>query len=145
MTPRELVDGEGENRAVRAFLALYGGTAGVSVGAMRAHLRAMGFDGCWPAWAEAEAGHLTKAGAQLWIRHLIRLEDRLRPEGERATALRMADTFDGFSKSSHRWEDGTPLHEAVAAELRRLHAFGREGWRYAAELEEEIRRMRGAP
>jgi hypothetical protein len=36
-------------------------------------------------------------------------------------ALRLADYFDRFERSSHQTEDGEPLHIAAAAELRRLH------------------------
>ncbi len=74
---RDLLDDEGENLAVRWFLAMYGGSRGVTVGQMKRHLDACGFDGCWPDWAENEDGeHLTKAGAQLWIRHLFSLEKK---------------------------------------------------------------------
>lgn len=68
-----LLDDEGENRALRCFLMQYG-VAGLTVGAMKTHLRRCGFP-LWPAWAESQEGqHLTKAGAQLWIRHLLSLE-----------------------------------------------------------------------
>ena len=70
----EMVDDEGENQAVRMFLALYGGACGVTVEQMRKHLKMAGFDGAWPEWANSNNGHLTKAGAQLWIRHLFALE-----------------------------------------------------------------------
>lgn len=69
----EMVDDEGENQAVRMFLALYGGACGVTAEQMRKHLKMAGFDHAWPIWATAD-GHLTKAGAQLWIRHLLELE-----------------------------------------------------------------------
>ena len=74
--PRDLIDPEdGENRAVRAFLMHYG-APGLTVGRMRENLRLSGWDGCWPAWVntEPEAAHLTKAGAQDWLRHLFGLE-----------------------------------------------------------------------
>ena len=70
----EMVDDEGENQAVRMFLALYGGACGVTSEQMRKHLKMAGFDGAWPEWASNHNGHLTKAGAQLWIRHLFALE-----------------------------------------------------------------------
>jgi hypothetical protein len=72
---RDLVDqDDGENRAVRSFLALYGANT-VSVGAMKAHMRAYGWDNCWPTWAEPmEREHLTKGGAQHWLRFLFALE-----------------------------------------------------------------------
>jgi hypothetical protein len=72
----EMVDDEGENRAVRMFLALYGGACGVTAEQMRKHLKMAGFDGAWPEWANDHNGHLTKAGAQLWIRHLFALAEQ---------------------------------------------------------------------
>lgn len=80
---RDLLDGDGENRAVRTFLQLYGCTNSPSVEGMRAHLSASGFDGCWPEWVEQSdvgtGGHLTKGGAQDWLRHLFSLESVLSP------------------------------------------------------------------
>jgi hypothetical protein len=72
---RDVIDDEGENRAVRTFLMQYG-LPGLTVGAMRNHMSRSGWEGCWPEWvAEAHAGtHLTKAGAQLWLRFLFNLE-----------------------------------------------------------------------
>jgi hypothetical protein len=72
-TVAELMDGR-ENRAVRAFLMRYG-HPGLTVGAMQRHMNQSGFSH-WPAWAEAGASaqHLTKAGAQDWLRHLFALE-----------------------------------------------------------------------
>ena len=75
----EMVDDEGENRAVRMFLALYGGACGVTAEQMRKHLKMAGFDGAWPDWADSHNGHLTKAGAQLWIRHLFALAEQPAP------------------------------------------------------------------
>ena len=70
---RNLLDDEGENMAVRMFLALYGGQRGVTTRQMQYHLGAAGFAGAWPEWANQDM-HLTKAGAQLWLRHLFNLE-----------------------------------------------------------------------
>ena len=75
----DLMDDDGENRAIRMFLAYYGGNSGISVFNMKYHLRMAGFDKAWPAWCDEpdeDKQHLTKAGAQLWIRHLIALEDQ---------------------------------------------------------------------
>jgi hypothetical protein len=71
-----ILDTDGENQAVRCFLQLYGGAKSVTVGSMCNHLAASGFDGYWPEWVNdpANAGHLAKGGAQLWIRHLLALE-----------------------------------------------------------------------
>jgi hypothetical protein len=74
-TMRELMDDDGENRAVRSFLLLYGGASGVTVGAMKKHMSMSGWDGMWPEWVNAqEREHLTKGGAQHWLRHLFALE-----------------------------------------------------------------------
>lgn len=73
----ELIDIEdGENLAVRAFLLLYGGACGVQVGVMRDHLTLSGYPGHWPEWAaKATPGtHITKGGAQSWLRYLFSLE-----------------------------------------------------------------------
>lgn len=73
---RDIMDDDGENLAVRAFLLYYGGgNTTCPIISMRAHLAHSGFDGCWPAWAAApNSSTLTKAGAQLWLRHLFSLE-----------------------------------------------------------------------
>lgn len=75
---RNLLDTDGENLAVRWFLAMYGGMQSPTIEDMRRHLTASGFGGCWPEWAEQSTNgnseHLTKAGAQNWLRHLFALE-----------------------------------------------------------------------
>lgn len=77
---RELLDDEGENRAVRSFLMQYG-LPSLTVGAMRRHMVLSGWGAKYcPAFVNnstATAGeHLTKAGAQIWIRHLFGMESR---------------------------------------------------------------------
>jgi hypothetical protein len=71
-----LLDDDGENQAVRWFLACYGHGGSKTIGAMKAHLEMSGFDGCWPDWCNTEhpSVHLTKGSAQQWIRHLFSLE-----------------------------------------------------------------------
>jgi hypothetical protein len=79
MNGRYLMDEEGENIALRSFLRLYGGYSdAIAISTMREHMELSGWDGCWPDWVStAKKGEtLTKAGAQLWIRHLIALEKR---------------------------------------------------------------------
>ena len=76
-------DAEGENKAVRCFLMLYG-QAGLTVGQMKKHMAMSGFKS-WPVWVDADEmakHHLTKAGAQLWLRHLFSLE-ATPPAGEK--------------------------------------------------------------
>lgn len=72
---KELLDADGENRAVRSFLMLYGGQHGISVESMKAHMKMCGLPH-WPEWADKEptSAHLTKGGAQDWLRHLFALE-----------------------------------------------------------------------
>jgi hypothetical protein len=72
----KLLDDDGENGAVRWFLACYGHGGQKTIGTMKANLEMAGFEGCWPDWCNAEhpSAHLTKGGAQLWIRHLFSLE-----------------------------------------------------------------------
>lgn len=71
---RELLDEEGENLAVRAFLLMYGAQS-ISVKQMQRHMQLSGYNH-WPDWVPArqEGEHLSKAGAQLWLRHLFALE-----------------------------------------------------------------------
>lgn len=82
---KDLIDKDGENRAVRAFLLLYGGAGGgVTVEDMRDHLECCGFP-VWPSWVN-ESGprmHLTKGGAQDWLRSLFALETGI-PSTERS-------------------------------------------------------------
>jgi len=72
--PVPVQDAEGENKAVRSFLMIYG-HPGLTVGQMKNHMGMCGFK-VWPTWVDTEpdGAHLTKAGAQLWIRHLFALE-----------------------------------------------------------------------
>lgn len=76
MTDRELLDTDGENRAVRTFLQLYGATSSITLKDMCRHLEASGFDGYWPEWVADtdDRTHLTKGGAQNWLRYLFGLE-----------------------------------------------------------------------
>lgn len=86
---------DGENPAVRAFLLCYGAQMhDMTIGRMREHLTRSGLP-YWPEWAAPSAGsdgmHLTKMGAQSWLRYLFSLEEapsvgplssRLRPDVE---------------------------------------------------------------
>ncbi len=72
-----LIDREdGENRAVRSFLALYSNPGSITVCRMKNHMAESGWDKCWPEWVdEKEAqGTLTKSGAGDWLRYLFSLE-----------------------------------------------------------------------
>lgn len=74
-----LLDAEGENRAVRSFLLQYSCGRSIAVGEMRRHMEMSGWGGskCLPKFLETcnPLEHLTKAAAQLWIRHLFSLEE----------------------------------------------------------------------
>lgn len=74
---RTLLDEDGENRALRTFLMFYG-APGLTVGQMKKNMEMLGYP-YWPDWVVTEPPgmHLTKAGAQLWIRHLLALENSL--------------------------------------------------------------------
>lgn len=74
---RDLVDEDGENRAVRTFLQLvYGGTtSSVTTDRMREHLECSGWEEHTPEWAKKNQT-LTKAGVQLWLRFLFGLEEQ---------------------------------------------------------------------
>ena len=75
----DLMDDDGENRALRSFLMQYG-VPSLTVGAMRKHMDRSG----WPLQfcpdfartGSADSQHLTKGGAQVWIRHLLSMEAR---------------------------------------------------------------------
>ena len=69
---RKLIDDDGENRAVRAFLMLYGNNT-VTAKGMAAHMKASGYPFV-PEWVDKAPGHLTKGGAQDWLRMLFELE-----------------------------------------------------------------------
>lgn len=69
---KELCDTDGENRAVRMFLMMYGAQS-CQIDKMRKHMELGGFP-FWPEWVSGAEGHLTKAGAQSWIRYLFALE-----------------------------------------------------------------------
>lgn len=74
---RDLLDEDGENRAVRTFLQLvYGGTTGsVTTDRMRDHLECSGWEDHTPEWAKKNQT-LTKEGVQLWLRFLFSLEPK---------------------------------------------------------------------
>jgi hypothetical protein len=74
---RDLLDEDGENRMVRTFLMNYSCDRSGTLGGMRRHMSRSGWGvECIPEWVlgSHENNHLTKAGAQLWLRHLFNLE-----------------------------------------------------------------------
>jgi hypothetical protein len=94
------VDEDGENQALRVFLMGYGGSVRTIEG-MRDHLHDAGYDGHWPEWAKDSTGHLTKLGAQNWIRHLIAMEQPPTPpqqEQSGEAVARMVHDFPALSE-----------------------------------------------
>lgn len=81
MSDRELLDDDGENLALRTFLAFYGNNPTVSIGAMKDCMETSGW-GNHPEFASRMSDwSMTKGTAQMWIRHLLSLEQALaRPE-----------------------------------------------------------------
>jgi hypothetical protein len=71
---KKIMDTDGENRPLRCFLMQYGQPS-LTVGAMKKHMTMCGYP-FWPKWVneKADTTHLTKGGAQSWIRHLLSLE-----------------------------------------------------------------------
>jgi hypothetical protein len=72
-----IVDEDGENLALRSFLT--GLELGIeTVGQMADHMRLSGWNYFWPEFVTTshKDEHLTKAGKQEWIRHLIWMEMR---------------------------------------------------------------------
>lgn len=67
----KLIDEDGENRAVRAFLLGLQINC-ISVPSMKSHMKACGWPH-WPDWVENDQGYLTKMGQQLWLKHLFDL------------------------------------------------------------------------
>jgi hypothetical protein len=120
--PVPVQDAEGENMAVRSFLMLYG-QRGVTVGEMKRHMGMSGFKS-WPTWVDADEmakHHLTKAGAQLWIRHLFALEaTQPADEIQRLAALVRAQqiTLDKLEAVKRQWV-------GLSAEEREQH---RDDW-----------------
>lgn len=76
MKKHELMDDDGENRAVRAFLLGYK-FENLTVGAMKKHLELSGYPYA-PNWVTDYSNqYLTKSGTQLWLRLLFDLEKEL--------------------------------------------------------------------
>lgn len=100
---RDLLDEDGENRAVRTFLQLiYGGTtSSITTERMRNHLAVSGWEANFvPDWAE-ENMTLTKAGVQMWLRHLLNMETKNVIE---ACPFKVGDAIE--VKEPNVWKDG---------------------------------------
>ena len=121
-------DAEGENKAVRSFLMFYG-QPGLTVGQMKKHMAMSGFKS-WPTWVETEhdGAHLTKAGAQLWIRHLFALEATPPPPAARRPWFGLSDEqinnawlLNGGGLAANRFHD---FARAIEAKLKEKNNGG---------------------
>lgn len=109
MDKRELLDDDGENRAVRTFLQLYGGANNPTVAGMKSHLKNSGFDGCWPEWVSSLSGggHLTTGGAQDWLRYLFGLERDAQQEKD---AARWVEIGKAVERACRDLPEGYDIH-----------------------------------
>lgn len=75
MHENDLMDTDGENKAMRSFLRFYL-KPGITIGEMRENLASEGWEGYWPDSIGAAdwTSTLTKFEAQAWLRHLFNLE-----------------------------------------------------------------------
>jgi hypothetical protein len=91
---RELLDSDGENRAVRGLLL--GLEMGIlHFGPMRDHMRRYG----WPQMPdgyEALEGHMSKGAKQKWLRHLFNLEAADRIAAYEALLMQVRDALESY-------------------------------------------------
>lgn len=122
----KLLDTDGENKAVRYFL-LHWQTPRITIGGMCQSLQLCGFgEQFWPEFADPfNKSHLTKAGAQAWLRHLFDIELKLlsdlRTLEEPAGSTGPSDskqTEDGILKTLGK-PKVQPILQAIDAELTR--------------------------
>lgn len=75
MQRTDLLDTDGENKAIRSFLR-FCLKPGVTIGEMRDNMESAGWEGCWPDSIGAADWNstLTKFELQAWLRHLFGLE-----------------------------------------------------------------------
>ena len=75
---RQLLHADGENLAVRSFLMFYSCDTSRKISEMAEHMALSGWSYekyCPDCLKDFREDHLTKADAQLWIRHLFSLEE----------------------------------------------------------------------
>lgn len=106
MNNRNLVDEDGENYAVRMFLSHYS-SGSTSADQMKCHLENCGFHGLWPEWVNdpKNSGHLTKGGAQDWLRYLFALENTAITQAEITELAEKAgfyfETIEEYAPTQH--------------------------------------------
>lgn len=115
-TNTEALMDDGENQAVRVFLMLYGCTSNVMVHDMCRHLAESGFDGYWPEWVADTRSetHLTKAGAQDWLRHLFSLET---PPSLSVNVQSEREAFEAWYVKHRGAATGTAYHRIITSRL----------------------------
>lgn len=80
MQRTDLIDTDGENKAIRSFLRFCLNPS-ISIGEMRDNMAMSGWEGCWPDSIGAADWNstLTKFETQAWLRHLFSLEAQFAP------------------------------------------------------------------
>lgn len=75
---RSIVDEDGENQPIRTFLMHYQHSPSITTSQMKDCMELAGWNRLWPDWVNEEpnTAHLTKGGAQSWIRYLFELEKK---------------------------------------------------------------------
>ena len=98
-----LVCEDGENKAVRSFLQMYGSNPTALVSKFVHHMKSLEWDS-YPSWVDSHLNtKMTAGGAQDWIRHLIWLETKFNQQAhdDMLSALRaivaVAEQEDSFS------------------------------------------------
>ena len=81
MQRTDLLDTDGENKAIRSFLR-FCLKPGVTIGEMRGNMESAGWEGCWPDSIGAADWNstLTKFELQAWLRYLFGLEAQFAPD-----------------------------------------------------------------
>lgn len=132
--PEDPRDVDGENQAVRMFLLLYD-QRGLTVARMREHMESAGWPQV-PEWAtkpEAQ-GHLTKAGAQSWLRHLFALETPyvVMPPLSEADEAKLLDALKNSQPMGIEPLPAIDLRPHLAWALKRISTSLGEGEHFAA-------------
>lgn len=124
MQRTDIIDTDGENKAIRSFLRYYL-KPGISIGEMRDNMAMAGWDGCWPESLAAADWNstLTKFETQTWLRHLFGLDAKSPQEVRylqmRADAVLVPEGITGRVTVSYRiptnYRDYTSASELLDA------------------------------
>lgn len=128
---RDLLDDDGENRAVRAFLMLYG-CGNPTAEQMAEHMRRSGFN-VVPDWVQRSPGHLTKGGTQLWLRMLFDLEKAATPQQAEPHVKdhEIREAVTALVVEANTFHHHGLLRERLARIV--IALMGRAGWKSPAE------------